>query len=427
MADTGADGPRTTRRTLLGGVAAAGAGVAATGAAPPAAASAHDLRVMTRNLYVGVDLFELAGAADLEELREIAGRLLAEAREHPYRPRVEALADEVAASEPDVLGVQEAALVRTREPSEFDGEHDPGAANVLVDLLDLLEAALADRGLEYGVAASVVANDVEVPAATDDGDVDVRVTDRTALLVRADVDVADARADRYEASVPLPLDGTDLSLRRGFCRADLTVANESATVATTHLEAFDPAVRRDQAAELLERVPADRPVVLAGDVNSGPGGPTGAYDLLAESFEDAVATAGPGSDAHTCCHRADLRSDADALSSRVDVVLYRGRIEPTGAGIVGADPDSRVSVEWGGETVQVWPSDHAGVVASFELAVETAAVTSTPTGTPTPTGSPTSTEQSPVEQQPEAQTGFGWLLAIAGAVLAALGRRRCGR
>lgn len=421
MVDMGAGGPRPTRRALLGGVA--GAAGAAVGVAPRAAASGHDVRVMTRNLYVGVDLFELVGAEDFGDLRRIAGRLLAEARDHPYEARVEALAAEVAGAEPDVLGVQEAVLLRTREPSAFDGEHDPGAQDVLVDLLARLQDALAARGLEYEVAASVVANDFEVPAATDDGDVDVRVTDRTAVLVREGVTVEETLTDRYEAVVPLPLDGVELSLERGFCRVDLDIAGEPTTVATTHLEAFLPGVRREQATELLERLPTDRPVVLAGDVNSGPGGPTATYDVLTESFEDAVAASGPATDGHTCCFDTDLRSNPDALSRRIDVVLYRGILQPTDARVVGADPASRLSVEGeGGETVRLWPSDHAGVVANFEIGDGTGTAIATPTSTasPPPTASPTPTEGEPVERAPEAQSGFGVAVAVLGAVLGAV-------
>ena len=44
--------------------------------------------------------------------------------------------------------------MRTREPSEFDGEHDPGASDVLVDLLASFRDALSARGLSYEVAAS---------------------------------------------------------------------------------------------------------------------------------------------------------------------------------------------------------------------------------------------------------------------------------
>lgn len=425
MVESGGDLSTPTRRAVLGGVA----GAAATTRVPLATADshdpdAHDLRVMTRNLYVGVDLFRLAVAEDLDDVRRIAGALLAEARSHPYGARVDALAAEVAASEPAVLGVQEAALIRTREPSEFDGDHDPGASDVLVDLLAELEGALAARGLEYERVASTVTNDIEVPAATGDGDVDVRITDRTALLVRDDIAVEDARADRFEATVPIPLADTELRLRRGFCRVDLAVDADPATVATAHLEAFDGSARRRQAEELLGRLPGDRPVVLAGDINSGPDSGSGAYDALTESFVDAAAAVAPDAASATCCYDADLRDDAGALSSRVDVVLHRGRLRPTGIELVGVDPGERVVVEQGGETVRLWPSDHAGVVASFRLGTESATGAETPARTSPGTTSSTPTDPGPGNRQSEAQSGFGFLAALVGAVAAAMERRR---
>ena len=405
MNPSGTDGPSFTRRGVLGGVA--GLAAVSTPASPD-----HGLGVATRNLYVGVDLFRLAGASDLEDVRRVAGRLLADVRSHPYAARAEALAAEVEAAAPDVLGVQEAVLVRTREPSEFDGEHDPGASDVLVDLLELLLEALADRGLSYEVAASTVANDVEVPADAGDGDVDVRVTDRVAVLVREGVDVEDARADRFEAAFPVPIEGTDLAIRRGFCRVDLRVGGETVTAATTHLESVDPDVRQAQARELLDRLPSDRPVVLAGDVNSGPGGPTATYDLLRESFADPVESLRPEADLHTCCFDPGLRGEG-GLSRRVDVVLHRG-LRATGVERLGADPGSRATAEVDGETVRLWPSDHAGLVATFEVGAPAA------TATPSPTDRASTADAEP----PEPQDGMGLLAAAVGAALAVLARAR---
>jgi endonuclease/exonuclease/phosphatase family metal-dependent hydrolase len=371
---------------------------------------------MTRNLYVGVDLFRLATASDLDDVRRVAGRLLADVRAHPYAARADAIAAEVEASAPDVLGVQEAALVRTREPSEWDGEHDPGASDVVVDLLALLVEALEARGLSYEVAASTVTNDVEVPADVDDREVDVRLTDRLAVLVREGVDVDDARTGRFEADFPVPLEETDLSIKRGFCRVDLTVGDEAVTAATTHLEAVDPGVRRAQARELLDRLPSDRPVVLAGDVNSGPGGGSDAYDLLVESFADPLEIRRSDANAYTCCYDADLRGEAADLTRRVDVVLHRGRLRPTDVHLVGTDPDSRVTTEVAGETVRLWPSDHAGVVTTFEFR--------TPGSSVTPTAAPTDAAPTPDAEQPEPQSGMGFIAAAVGAAVAAILRAR---
>lgn len=419
MDESGRELSTPTRRTVLGGMA----GAAAITSVPLAAADAHDLGVMTRNLYVGVDLFRLAIAQDIDDVRRIAGELLAEARSHPYEVRMDALAGEVATTEPTVLGVQEAAMLRTHEPSEFDGDHDPGASDVLVDLLAAFEDALAARGLEYELAASTVTNDIEVPAATDDGDVDIRITDRTALFVRKDVTIEDARAGQFEATVPIQLGETELQLRRGFCRVDLSVDEEPATVATTHLEAFAENVRQQQAEELLDQLPDDRPVVLAGDINSSPDGQSSAYDVLTGTFSDTVVAAAPDTASPTCCYDADLRDDADALSRRVDVVLHRGSLQPTDVELVGVDPTERVQVEQGGETVRLWPSDHAGVVASFKLGVQSATSMQTPTRTSAEQASSTPTDSDLGNQPPESQSGFGFLVALFGAVLAAIQRR----
>ncbi|QLD88187.1 endonuclease/exonuclease/phosphatase family protein [Natronomonas salina] len=409
-----------TRRTVLGGVA----GTAALGSVPIATADGQDLRVSTRNLYVGVDLFLLGLAEDLDDVREIAGQLLADARRHPYEARMEALAAEVGATEPAVLGLQEAAWIRTRSPSEFDGDHDPGATDVLVDLLSEFQAALSARGLEYEVAASTTTSDIEVPAATDDGDVDVRITDRTAILVRKDVTVESSAADRFEATVPIPLGETDLELGRGYSTAEISAGGETATVATTHLESFDGTTRQSQAEELLGHLPADRPVILTGDINSGPGGQTATYDLLRTEFADAVETDRSDAPSHTCCYGSDLRSDVGALSRRIDVVLYRGALEPTAVELVGVDPDERIPVERGGETIQIWPSDHAGVVASFQFGAQTGAGGGTSGPDSERTSPQTSAGPDGGDRQSESQSGFGFVATLVGAVLAAIGRRR---
>lgn len=409
-----------TRRSLLGGTA-----LAAVGAAPTAAADGRGLVVMTRNLYVGVDLFRLARAEDLDDLRTIAGELFEDARDHPYRARAAAIAAEIEATAPDAVGVQEAALVRTREPSEFDGEHDPGATDVAVDVLALLVSALDARGLDYRVAVETVTNDVEVPAELDGGDreIDVRLTDRTAILVREDVETGETRSERFDADLPVPLDSVEFSLRRGYSSVAVRLDDATVTVATTHLESFGRGVRREQAAELRDVLPTDRPVVLASDLNSGPDGRSGAYDTLRESFEDAHEAATTDAAAPTCCYDADLRGDDGALSQRVDVALYGGRLEAVDGERVGVDPDGRATAEVDGESVRLWPSDHAGVVASFELPDEDPIVMASepPDGTPTPTPTPTPTSRSTStpDEAPDEQSGMG-LLAGAGATVAAV-------
>lgn len=421
-----------SRRRLLQGAA----GVGLAGAALPSVAAQGDpeLSVMTRNLYVGVDLSRLFGVEDLKELRAVAGDIRDDIRAHPYEARANALAAEIEATDPGVVCVQEAALVRTRDPSQFDGDHDPGAEDVRVDLLELLSARLEASGLEYAVADSLVTNDIEVPADTDDGTVDLRLTNRIAVLVREDVDVSETRSDRFDSGVPIPLERVDLTIRRGYAAADVAIEGRPVTVASTHLESFVAAIRDTQAEELRAALPDDRPVVVAGDLNVGPETSPDTYDRLREDFDDAYATLRPASDGPTCCHDDDLRNETPNLTRRVDAVLHRGGTQASAVDRVGASPADRVEAELGDESVRVWPSDHAGVVAALTVPpapVDPTHDSPTSTSPPSPSATAPPTESSGTSAgtpggDAEPQGGFGLATAVlagVGAVLAALRRR----
>jgi len=328
--------------------------------------------VTSRNLSLGVRLARLFDVQSTDELHRTAGNLLENVREHPYGARLDTIAAEIAAADPAVVAVQEATRVRER-PADADEEW-----TTVVDIRDGLESSLADAELAYERAASVVTTDIELPAETDDGSREVRFTDRNALLVRSDVEWRDPQTGTYDEQFGLPT--SDLGFERGFCTAEVTVDDQPLTVASTHLESVSASVRRGQARELVERLPEDGRVVLTGDFNSGPGGDTDAYDLLRESLTDSWATVRPDDDGFTCCQGQQLTNDESLLHERVDAVFVRGGLRPTAVERVGHRPEDRVTATRDGETVTVWPSDHAGVVATFELLSPGA----TPTTSPTP-------------------------------------------
>lgn len=417
------DGPPVSRRAVLGGVAAlpAGFGVDPTELDPLQVRTdgrpgpdAVEATVMTRNLGLGVDLSPLYGAGSMAEVRAAAGELLADARNHPFAARMDAVAGEIEAAGPDVVALQEAAHIRTRtraddvdptDTADSGGAETGGEATTVVDLRDELTAALSARGLPYEVTASTPTTDVTVPADVDgtatgtatgdagDADtVDLHLTDREVLLVRSDVATADARGDTFETVVPIPLPGGDghLTLRRGYCMADVDVRGAAFTVVGTHLESISSGPRRVQAGELLDELPTDRPVVVLGDFNSGPGTATASYDRLTGTLTDAFARRQPGADGFTCCQATGLRNDRSRLDERVDGVLYRGdgrtgAVSARGVRRVGHRATDRVDATVDGESTRVWPSDHAGVVAT--LAVDAPGL-ATPSATPTATSAP---------------------------------------
>jgi len=395
--------------------------------------------VASRNLSLGVRLARLFDVRSTAELRRTAGNLLENVQDHPYSARLDAIAAEITATDPAVVAVQEAALVRER-PADADGEW-----TAVVDIRDQLSSSLAEAGLSYERAATVVTTDLELSAETDDGSREVRFTDRNALFVRSDVEYRGTQTGIYDEQFGLPT--SDLGFERGFCTAEITVDDRTVTVASTHLESVSGGVRRGQAEELGNRLTGVGRVVLAGDFNSGPDGDTEAYELLRESFTDAWGQLRPDDDGFTCCQAQQLANDQSLLDERVDAVFVRGGLRPTAVERVGHRPEDRVTGTRDGETVTVWPSDHAGVVATVEVAPPA----STPTASPTPnfdttrTGDPRTTtrrNESPERtaastsdpsrgaDEPETETGddsssglgsgFGVVNGAGGATLATL-------
>jgi endonuclease/exonuclease/phosphatase family metal-dependent hydrolase len=437
--------PQWSRRRLLrSAVGAAGSASVAGTATGSAAANRRDdgweASVATWNLGLGADFLSVARGGDAP-VAERVGVLYRQVLDSRPRVRMDAVAAALAEHRPDVVGLQEAAVVR-RAPRSGGAPAEPDAETVAVDHLAALRGALEDRGVPYRVAAVATNADLEFPGRVDGEAVDVRVTDRDVLLLRADADaaVAEARTGTYDASLTLPVgDGRTVAIPRGYAAAELDVRGERITAVTTHLEAALEGVRRAQADELASVVASlSPPAVLLGDLNDGPGPEaagaaangtttsgddpaTGAYGLVTAELDDPVdpgewpgaPTSGPG----TCCRPASLRPpDADGLSRRIDHVLVAG-LRASGSRRLGVDP---ASVD--GSDRAVWPSDHAGVLVGL---TPPGASTTTDTGaaattTPEPTATTTATET------PIATPGFGvpaGLAAVCAAAAAAALRR----
>lgn len=383
-----------TRRRFLGGTA--GVATGALGGSVWAERPAPDdsgLTVLTQNLYLGFKLARLLAARSPSDFRRIVGGFRDGIDPARYRARADAIADQIAATDADVVALQEAVELRKQQPGDFYSEGSEAAGEQLVDLLGEVKTALSVRGLDYETAAVLTASDAELPASTDEGPVDLRITDRDVLLVAEGIDVDRTVSDTFEADLSLEIPGSEetVSLQRGYARADLSRDGDRFTAVTTHLEALSSLRRVMQTGELLEVLPGDRPVVLAGDLNSGPGDP--AYRLLCESFSDAFETIHPHAAGHTCCRGGDLGENRSNLEYRIDAVLYRGDIDVTDVGRVNHRQKDRITVDsegqdhgtgegakggdgsgvendgddTDGEADLIWPSDHAGVVASLDL------------------------------------------------------------
>ncbi|AZH24588.1 endonuclease/exonuclease/phosphatase family protein [Haloplanus aerogenes] len=421
-----------TRRDVLAGGAGIGAGVVGLGTPLVGDARAQEsttpVTVATRNCYLGANLFRLLVAATegSEAVQTAVSDLLRSVDRSHVPARLDAIAAEIGRTEPDLVGLQEAALIRTGEPTSGT---TPTATEVRHDFRETLLTALDDRDLPYRVVDAVETTDFQLPATVDGERKAVRLTDRDLLLAHEDVTIGEVTAGRFDAAVSLSEDGRAISVERGYQIADATVGDTRLTFCNTHLESASTETRLQQAVE-LEGLLAERrdPIALVGDLNSGPGGSLGAYDRLLETFRDAADGVG-----HTCCHAAGLRNDEVSLSARIDHILVQGAIGATDVTRVGADPANRISVD--GD--RLWPSDHAGVVATLvpgqeSTATPTATGTETDTPAPTPTGTPSpppTTSSSGYSVRVDDNTtvevpGFGAATAAVSVLAAALAARR---
>ncbi|WP_338741318.1 endonuclease/exonuclease/phosphatase family protein [Haloplanus salilacus] len=404
---------RVTRRGVLAGIGWAG-GLAGVGSGRGRARTdRRTVTVATRNCYLGGDLFDLfAAAAGDETIQSAVTDLVAAVDRSRVGRRLDAIAGELSRTEPDLVGIQEAALIRSGPRS--DGT-TPTATDVRYDFRERLLSALDARDLPYRVVATTEPADVQLPATVEGEPRDVRLTDRDLILAHERVATDGTTTGTFDAGLSLSVDDRTVAVDRGYEVVEASVGDLAVTFCNTHLESASAEVRAAQAAELRDRL-VDRagPVVLVGDCNSGPGGSTAAYDHLTADFGDAAGDAGVGA---TCCHAADLRNADPSLDARIDHVLVGDRLRVADATRVGADPTERIAAD--GE--RLWPSDHAGVVATLVPAdPTTASPTPSPTERETEAGTEAGTTPTVTGTESDADApGFGVVATVVSVVAAA--------
>jgi endonuclease/exonuclease/phosphatase family metal-dependent hydrolase len=322
------------------------------------------LQVMTRNLYLGADLFPLLTVTP-DEFVAVATSVL-EAVDGPnnFSARAGALADEIAAARPDLVGLQEVSLWRVQQPSDGVAGN---AATVRHDFLATLQNELSARGLPYVVAEEIDLFDFEVPVPiTTTTIVDVRYTDRQVILAIQGLPTsapAGGGSGVFTALFEPIVLGTAVPIPRGWTRVNATVGGQQIAFYNTHLEAFSPTDNALQGSELHAILDAD-PLstvtqVVVGDLNAQPG--EGGYDnVVGAEFQDLWVELNPGDPGLTCCFDPDLTSSDATLESRIDHILWRGALTPISADRVGEEPADRTG------NPPRWPSDHAGVVGTLD-------------------------------------------------------------
>lgn len=327
----------------------------------------RDITVMTRNLYLGTDMNPAIFASNTSELIKAVIRISVEVQVTNFSERAQALADEIATKQPDLIGLQEAVLLRSQYPADFSPT--PNATTIKSDYLQLLLDALDARGHNYTPVVISTGFDVEIPRLRSDFTLeDIRFTDREVILARndslaADLNISNIQGRNFANKLTVIPNSRSFTILRGWASADVKLRGKSFRFVTTHLEPSSPDVQVAQANELLQG-PGNTslPLVFIGDFNSnadGNGTPTYG-NLIAAGFVDTWSQKHPGDPAFTCCQDSNLLNPTSKLSERIDLILFRGNFSAINVDIVGNNTANR--------TISgLWPSDHAGVLATLRL------------------------------------------------------------
>ena len=344
--------------------------------------------VMTRNVYLGADLGPAINAPDTCGAIDAGGQILNDVDASDFPARAKLLAQEIKKSKADLVGLQELALWRVQEDSDFSATD---ATEVRYDFLQLLLDELKAAGSEYTVAVVQDEFDQELPADTDNSnatqdasfplcgaDIDGRLTMRDAIIVKkgSKVKVSNPEMGHFTNRYSVVLGGVvPVNVDRGWVSVDAKVKGSKKTrsakfhFVNSHLEAFgDPAIREAQARELFAEggpLQTKSDLVFVGDINSGSpedkigppfttAGDEGAYNALEGDY--GLINLGarqtccyPGTDAATIGdYRLDHTVDHIMVKPKLKSKIKQKKSKVTGADPTVVTPSGQVSSDHGG-------------------------------------------------------------------------------
>jgi endonuclease/exonuclease/phosphatase family metal-dependent hydrolase len=348
-----------------------------------------DIKVMTRNVYLGADLGPAIEAKGVAAFTAATGQILREVTENDFTVRAKGLAEEILKKEPDLVGLQEVALWRTGPPSleALLGGSPPHATTVRYDYLAELLAQLNKGKKRYRAAVVNPEFDFEAPADENgvpgDGpnslianaEINGRLTMRDVILAKIGdgVKTSNPRTGHFKSLLSEEISGAKVTVTRGWASVD-AVANGSLPFhfVDTHLESFDPqtvvpSIRAQQAAELVAPngpLTNPLPTILVGDLNSDTKtavqpGDGQAYETLVKAGMRERSTYEP----FGCCLKTSLLPVADGgaasqFDHKVDHIMTRDPkfVKLVDSSVTGRSPQNGF-----------WDSDHAGLFSTLKL------------------------------------------------------------
>jgi hypothetical protein len=206
----------------------------------------HQVTVMTRNMDSGTGFGPVLAAHTIPELLAGVAELYAEVQASNPPERAAAVAQEIAAAQPNLVALQEVSQWRT---GPLFGNPTTLAHDVLASLLADLDA----QGLRYAPVALIPEWTISAPCACG---FSVGYSDFDVILARTDLPSVDFTLDNMQVGhfthlLTVPSVVGPITIPRGWASVDVHLPGKTYRFITTHLDPVFPPVQVAQAAELL--------------------------------------------------------------------------------------------------------------------------------------------------------------------------------
>ena len=388
--------PALRRAVIIFAVAWGAIGTATAHAGGP-------VTVMTQNVYQGTEFAHIRVLATSKNPVSFNEAIAATTADYGtylatrFKDRAKQIAASITQNKPVLVGLQE---VATWHKGEFNPANPFGLPTpVSEDFTKVLVEALEADGMHYQAVSTTTRPEGNftlafpvAPGPAPYGLTAVGMVERGVILARTDLpakqlQLSNPQSGTYscefcKVTLENPITKEVIPFTDSWESIDANFRGRAFRFITTHLDALEPSgiVRLLQAKELIEG-PANTtlPVVVTGDFNSGPNtspppyGPAAYGAFPGAGFTDSWTAAGLGAPPLTCCHLAfeDLVNDPEAeyqVGNELDHVFTRGNFPILSEHLVGNTPNPQAKPF-------IWPSDHAGVVATFGPKVISGTVT----------------------------------------------------
>lgn len=378
------------------------------------------VKTMTRNLYLGADIFKIAEAAP-ENIPFAVAEVFNTMLYTNFWARAEAIADEIMYADVEVIGLQEVSTFYKQTPGDFLAGNPTPATTEVIDFCTVLNDALEARGLFY-TAYITTNSDVELPmadlaAGPPDYLSDVRMVDHDVILVKSNYNSTQVQlpppynTNNFVNNLSIEISGALVTFTRGFGIVNVDIKGTLFRFVNTHLEVASSVgspFRLFQSAQMQELLgildelanydSEPMPVIMVGDFNSSPEDVPGIYDpdgagphpgypysppyMLATNptygghhLDTWLEQSNPKKDiygeGYTSGFEETIDDPYDTLETRIDhVFLNTGNLDVRKIRneVLGDDPSDMILNDLTDDPYDMlWPSDHAGVTSKMQF------------------------------------------------------------